>query len=144
ISAEAFADSLAIVFAVDKAAPAGKTNAGKGPAPVSEAREEFVRFFRAQGDADGNGLQQGIPQSLRRMNDTQFNGGAPLIERLVRSGASRERVIEALYLATLSRRPRPEEVELMSGYVSRRADTAQCYAGVLWILLNSGEFVLNH
>jgi hypothetical protein len=144
MSAEAFADSLAVVFAVDKAAPPGKGKAAKGPAPVSDAREEFVRFFRAQGDADGNGLQQGIPQSLRRMNDAQFNSEAPLIERLVRSGTSRAQVIEALYLATLSRRPRPEEVELMSGYVSRRADPGQGYAGVLWILLNSGEFVLNH
>ena len=36
------------------------------------------------------------------------------------------------------------EVELMSGYLSRRPDPEQGYAGVLWILLNSGEFVLNH
>ena len=35
--------------------------------------------------------------------------------------------------------PRP-----LSDYVSRRANPEQGYAGVLWILLNSGEFILNH
>jgi hypothetical protein len=146
LSAEAFCDSLSVLSAADVSAPAKgiKPSPGKWPVQSPEAREEFVRFFRAQGDTDGNGLQQGIPQFLRRMNGTEFNGGSLLVDGLVHSGAGREQAIEALYLAALSRRPRPEEVELMSGYVSRRSDAAQAYAGVLWILVSSGEFVLNH
>jgi hypothetical protein len=146
LSAEAFYDSLAVVFAVDKSAPARnkKPDAGRLQAASPEAREEFVRFFRAQGDADGNGLQQGIPQFLRLLNGADLNAGSPLIDQLVHSKLGPELAVETLYLATLSRRPRPEEVELMSGYVSRRAEPEEGYAGVLWILVNSGEFVLNH
>src|SRR5205807_576039 len=113
--------------------------------PQRETREDFVAFFKAQGEAtDENVFGQGIPQFLKRLNDAQFSAGSPLIDRLVGSGAGTAEVIEGLYLATLTRRPTAEEVGLMTAYLSRRADPEQGYAGVLWILLNSGEFVLNH
>ena len=32
----------------------------------------------------------------------------------------------------------------MAGYLSRRKDDREGYRGVLWILLNSSEFALNH
>jgi hypothetical protein len=32
----------------------------------------------------------------------------------------------------------------MSGYLSRRANEREGYRGVMWILLNSSEFALNH
>ena len=37
-----------------------------------------------------------------------------------------------------------DEVKVMSGYLSKRKDDREGYRGVLWILLNSSEFVLNH
>ena len=39
--------------------------------------------------------------------------------------------------------PTPEEGTLLAEYVARRPTPEQGYEGVLWILLNSGEFVLN-
>ncbi len=125
----------------------GNKPGGKVPAPVgtSESREDFVAFFRTQGEVtEENVFGQGIPQFLKRLNGDLFNRGSPLIGRLVQSGASEEQVIESLYLATLTRRPTAEERELMSGYLAKRGNREQGYAGVLWILLNSGEFVLNH
>ena len=32
----------------------------------------------------------------------------------------------------------------MAEYLAKRETPEQGYAGVLWILLNSGEFILNH
>ena len=52
--------------------------------------------------------------------------------------------ITTLYLTVLSRRPTAEEVKLMASYLSRRKDDREGYRGVLWILLNSSEFALNH
>jgi hypothetical protein len=62
--------------------------------------------------------------------------------------------IEVLYLATLSRRPRPEERDRMRGHIERvsaghsGAAATERYnrglADVFWVLLNSGEFILNH
>ena len=54
--------------------------------------------------------------------------------------------IETLYLATLSRKPRPDETERFQRYLAKaganRANDA--LADVFWTLLNSPEFFLNH
>jgi hypothetical protein len=141
MSPEAFYDSLTVVFAVDKS---GKYAAPGAKAPPLEPRDDFVRFFRAQGEAADGGLNPGIPQFLRRMNGDAFNAGAPLVAHLVHARATPKQAIETLYLAVLTRRPTDEEVKLLSAYMARRTDPEQGYAGVLWVLLNSGEFVLNH
>jgi hypothetical protein len=138
---EAFYDSLTVVFTFDKS---GKFSAPGAKAPRMEPRDDFVRFFRAQGEAADGGLNPGIPQFLKRMNADTFNSGAPLVAYLVHSKASPKQAIETLYLATLNRRPTAEETDVMAGYLAKRSDAEQGYAGVLWVLLNTGEFVLNH
>jgi hypothetical protein len=119
-----------------------KPEAGKPALPVNP-RDEFVNFFRGQGGAEPGEFAHGIPQFLRRMNGEMFNAGGPLVDRLVKEAAGSEKAIETLFLATLSRRPTAKERELMAKYVARRPTPEQGYAGVLWVLLNSGEFVLN-
>jgi hypothetical protein len=55
--------------------------------------------------------------------------------------------VEALYLAALSRPPRPEERTRLVGYVDKggpSGDPERALADVFWALLNSGEFFLNH
>jgi hypothetical protein len=55
--------------------------------------------------------------------------------------------IETLYLAALTRRPRPEELERFVAYVERGAtpgDRSKALADVFWALLNSPEFRFNH
>lgn len=122
---------------------APKPEAGKPAYGPSNPRDEFVTFFRGQGGGEPGDFAHGIPQFLRRMNGEAFNAPAPVVERLVRAGAGPEAAIEALYLTALSRRPTPRERELLGKYVAGRPTPADGYAGVLWVLLNSGEFVLN-
>ncbi len=62
--------------------------------------------------------------------------------------------LETLFLATLSRRPTPSELESMSLYLKdtvseNPADGAaqksnRAYSDIYWALLNSSEFLLNH
>jgi hypothetical protein len=54
--------------------------------------------------------------------------------------------LEALYLAALSRRPRPEELERLLAYVANRpgTDPKPALADIFWALLNSVEFRLIH
>jgi hypothetical protein len=55
--------------------------------------------------------------------------------------------IETLYLATLSRKPRAEELEHFRRYVEKGGaakDPKTALADVFWALLNSTEFFLNH
>jgi hypothetical protein len=109
-----------------------------------ETRDVFLRSFRIDDEASPTEYIQGIPQMLRLMNASSPGCGAALVEQLCRSGARRQEAITTLYLTVLSRRPTPEEVELMSSYLERRKDDREGYRGVMWILLNSGEFALNH
>jgi ferric-dicitrate binding protein FerR (iron transport regulator) len=145
---EMFYDSLGVVTAVDKNDPLMNTaqaRPGKGGGLLPESREQFARFFRPQGDeAEPGPYSQGIPQFLKLMNAPLLNGGAPVIDKLIRSAVGREGAVETLYLVALSRRPSPAEVKRMTDYLARRKDTGEGYRGVLWILLNSSEFVLNH
>jgi hypothetical protein len=55
--------------------------------------------------------------------------------------------IETLYLATLTRRPRPEELDRLVPFVDRRKtaeDRAKAVADIFWAILNGPEFHLNH
>jgi hypothetical protein len=58
-----------------------------------------------------------------------------------------ERRVETLFLATFSRRPRADEKEKLVAYVNKggaSGDSKKALADVLWTLLNSPEFLLNH
>ncbi len=118
--------------------------AAKGARP--SAREEFLKFFDTR-DVDSGVTTEythGIPQVLALMNAKQFNATPPVVEKLVNAKASKEKAIEMLFLATLTRYPTANEMKLMTGYIDRRDDLAAGYTGVLWILFNTNEFVLNH
>jgi hypothetical protein len=54
--------------------------------------------------------------------------------------------IETLYLAALTRLPRPDERERLVKYVTDNTEEGRrrALADVFWALLNSGEFILNH
>jgi hypothetical protein len=55
--------------------------------------------------------------------------------------------VEALFLATLSRKPNQEEADQFVRYVSTggaKDDSKKALADVFWALLNSAEFMLNH
>ena len=55
--------------------------------------------------------------------------------------------IESLYLAALSRTPRPQELARLVKYVDgggAKQDSKQALGDVFWALLNSSEFMFNH
>jgi hypothetical protein len=58
----------------------------------------------------------------------------------------RER-IEVLYLATLSRPPAPSEWKTLEEYLpldAKGEELKNGLADLLWVLLNSAEFTMNH
>jgi hypothetical protein len=54
-----------------------------------------------------------------------------------------DEAVEWLFLSTLSRPPGEEEASVFSKYL-RRAPGEEAYSDILWVLLNSTEFGLNH
>ena len=66
------------------------------------------------------------------------------VERLAKAKAEPEAVIRELYLVTLSRPPRPEEVAQARPWLAEAANPREGAQDLLWALLNSREFLFNH
>jgi hypothetical protein len=79
------------------------------------------------------------------MNSPQLNNGGALLNQAAKAGAKPADVIETLYLATLSRRPSETEAKRLLAHVDAAGnETRKAYSDILWALMNSSEFTLNH
>jgi hypothetical protein len=115
-------------------------------------RRDFLERFASQ-DEKPTEHQTSILQALTLMNGrlvtdaTSITRGATLPALADAFFLDTPGKVEALYLATLSRRPRPDELERLVPYVDRGGPTLnpkKALADVFWSLLGSAEFVLNH
>lgn len=97
--------------------------------------------------------QTSIPQALALMNSTLVaNATHPSRSEFLTAVVNAPFLdtdgrIETLYLATLSRKPRPDEAEKLLRYVEKGGaakDQKAALGDVFWALLNSTEFFLNH
>jgi hypothetical protein len=115
--------------------------AAKG-APVGR-RAQFVAFFQGAEEASITEYQAGIPQALRLMNSNEFRQGGALVTQVARPNVTPDKALEQVYLTLLSRRPTTEEVQKLSAYVQKK-DAKAAYSDIVWAILNSSEFTLNH
>jgi Protein of unknown function (DUF1549)/Protein of unknown function (DUF1553) len=121
-------------------------------ADLGETRARFLELF-ADRDEPPTESQTSILQALTLMNGTFLEratnpetgdvlgaiAGAPYLDTPGR--------VEILYLAALTRRPRPEERDRVVRYIDRHpdeADRAKALADAFWALLNGPEFRINH
>jgi hypothetical protein len=65
------------------------------------------------------------------------------LEALLSSSRSDAELVEELFLSTLSRKPRPEEMNVALGVLGE-GDRRQRAEDLQWALLNTVEFLLNH
>jgi hypothetical protein len=111
---------------------------------VRGPRVEFLRLFDTADERDfSTEYNHGIPQVLRLMNGIDVSQ-APTLQRLQKAGGTPDRIVEGLYLAVLSRLPGPAERKKAVAHVGRASTRALGYADLMWALLNSSEFILNH
>jgi Protein of unknown function (DUF1553)/Protein of unknown function (DUF1549) len=66
------------------------------------------------------------------------------VEALLKAKTPAPAIIEELYLVTLSRLPRPEEIEKSKKWIAQAPTPREGVADLLWTLLNSREFLFNH
>jgi len=129
-------DSLTTVLGAASKADRGK-NLPKG------ARAQFVTFFQPEEGTSALSYETGIPQILRLMNSPQMNS-AVIIQRLVDKNADTKTAIEKIYLSVLNRMPTDEESSRMTNFLSQATDKNKGLGDMLWVLLNTSEFTLNH
>ena len=116
-----------------------------------QARLSFLTKFRAPGQG-ATQFESGIPQALTLMNGALVREATDLAQSdvLVALNApffTDERRVEVLFLSTLSRPPTPAERRKFVQYVAQGKesnDRRAALGDVLWALLNSAEFALNH
>ncbi len=143
MSADMLYDSLAVALGH---AAADKTK-GEGKKRGNTARDAFRKFFHAEADDDVGVVEDythGIPQALRLMNSPQMNDTSTTVGRLMKAGGEPEKIVEGLYITALSRKPTEAETKRMVEYAAGDKDAARAYRDILWVLLNSGEFLFNH
>jgi hypothetical protein len=147
-SPEQLYDSLLAVLGTPAREAAARNrkapNQGK-PGLAPNPRNLFVAFFMNEDGSDPTQYQAGIPQALRLMNAPQLSAGAAALEQALKSSRSPAQVIDWLYLATLSRRPTHAESQRLADFVHKHGtDPRKAYRDILWAVLNSSEFALNH
>jgi hypothetical protein len=141
MTGEQLFDSLSLVLGAQRGDAPRPGPGGRGQ--QGNARTQFVNFFLADEGADPTEYASGIPQALRLMNSPQLNNTARLNE-IVKDSKTPEAGVEKLFLVTLSRRPTDAESKKYAAYVASKKDPKEGYADLLWALLNSSAFTMNH
>jgi len=117
---------------------------------TSRARPSWERSedsgLRPRASADGTRPLPSLGQSLQLINAEEIQGklGAAggrakaFAEEKTRSLESR---IEELFLVAYARRPTGAEVEQVRSHLQGHEQSAQAYEDVIWVLINSKEFL---
>jgi flagellar biosynthesis GTPase FlhF len=87
-----------------------------------------------------------LPQTLFLMTDPTLQNKIQTgrLQKLVREGKRAGDIIDELFLATLTRFPSAAEKEAALEHVKGRRDPGTGMVDVVWALINTREFVLNH
>lgn len=117
----------------------------------NSTREAFLQQFRTPSGRRTE-YERGIPEALTLMNGTLISdatglANSGLLKSLEAPFFTDDQRIEVIYLATLSRQPTPAESKLLKEYVAGRGPDVPVHeplADILWAVLNSAEFTMNH
>ncbi len=147
LSPEQLYDSLLVALGTTDETSASPSFFGSPPAT---RRAEFLARFADAAERQAT-RQTSVLQALYLMNGPLLEESLPSSPTLAtvqandRSPAARN--VTELYLAVLSRRPTPGELERLRKYVEGGGPTKDrkaALADVFWALLNSAEFASNH
>jgi hypothetical protein len=87
-----------------------------------------------------------VPQTLFLMTDpgllAKIKSGR--LRVLLECGQSDSEIVDELFLASLSRPPGDDESRAALEHIQERTDRAAAFVDILWALINTREFVLNH
>ncbi|HEY2251284.1 MAG TPA: DUF1549 domain-containing protein [Planctomycetaceae bacterium] len=92
-------------------------------------------------------MEPTLSQALHLLNGDTVNNkiqAGGLIDKMLAEKIEPLAIIERLYIATLGRKPTPQEVETFKPIVASPADLKKNLDDLFWALLNSREFIFNH
>lgn len=115
---------------------------------LDQQRLAFIGKMQMQG-SNATEFDAGVLQALTLLNGPTINNASQGDQSSVLIALdgplfTNEERIETLFLGTLSRLPRSDESEVFIAHVNDSDDQREAMGDVLWALLNSAEFSLNH
>jgi hypothetical protein len=145
---------IAEVLKVSQSKPAEKNPGSESPAAKSSPDlatvEAKLQKASAAGDKDRIAKLEKRLANLRRKEgnrpkpETEVVVDDELNEKSVRQSFDREAVIRQAYLRTLGRPPGTGEIERAMLFIEESSSPAAGLRGLLWALLNTKEFIVNH
>jgi hypothetical protein len=112
-------------------------------------RGQFL--LRFEGEEKSSERQTSILQALFLMNNKELTDKLKVQSneslRVIATGSAYRDTasrVDSLYRWVLSRPPRGEETQRLVRYIDGGRDRTRAFEDVYWVLLNSGEFLLNH
>ena len=89
-----------------------------------------------------------LPQTLFRMTDPEmmkkFADAKGRAAILAKSKMTDEELVEDLFFAALTRKPKADEQEAAVKHLATAKTRADAITDLLWALVNTREFILNH
>ena len=157
LMAEQVVDVLNSAIGVDEQfgneAPAGKKMTEVGASRLNGNVGYVLRIFgrplRTTACDCERASELALPQTLFRMTDPavaqKLTAPTNRVAKLARDkSVTDEQVIEELFLAALTRLPTDEEKEKAVEFVKGEKNRVAALQDVLWALINTREFILNH
>ncbi len=157
LMAEQVVDVLNSGIGVDEAfaadAPAGKKMTEVGASRLNNPNLAYVlRIFGRPGRTTAcdceRAMEPALPQTLFRLTDPSLAAKLTLptnrAHTLAKSKKSNDEAVEELFLGTLSRFPTDAEKADALNYIAAEKIRAAGLQDVLWALINTREFILNH
>ncbi len=112
---------------------------------LAAARRRFQLTFGFDPSLSQEDVEGSIPQALFLMNSpiTRAMTARPgsMLEELLRRHPDDADAVEALYLRCLARLPRESEKRKALAYIRRVGDRSEAFEDLLWVLVNSTEFL---
>ena len=147
-------DAIGASEAFGNDAPAGRRMIEVGSSRVANANVAYaLRIFgrppRTTACDCERAMEPALPQTLFRMTDPDLlrkiklptNRFNLLLKDRKRSD---EAIFEEVFLAAMSRFPTPAELDTFYQHRLTNTDRAEAFADVVWALINTREFILNH
>jgi hypothetical protein len=140
-------------FAAADGAPAGTKVVEVGSSRIANPNLAYaLRIFgrppRTTACDCERAAEPALPQTLFRMTDAsilaKFNDQKGRVAALGKSKLSPEDLADELFLSTLSRFPRPEEKADTVKHLTEAKNRAAAVTDLVWALVNTREFILNH
>jgi hypothetical protein len=107
----------------------------------------FGRSARQTACAGEATTEPTLSQALHMINGdtlTRKLAESKRLQKLLDAGQKPPQVVEAVYMACLSRKPSPEETQKLEAVLAAEPNPRNAVDDILWAVLNSREFLFNH